>query len=155
VDIKRHNNQLIAMFVFLYTVPFLTIGLIPFFKFDVDSGYTNGILTASSILFGIWGFILAALKPKKTLKPEHFNDSSDTFVSQKETEERDSWNYKNLTSTIFFSGFIALVINVIYLILVAFGVFSQGVALLYTGFAFFFNAFFLWLTLKYQVFEIH
>jgi len=103
----------------------------------IDPEYINGILTASSILFGMWAVVLG-MKP---FESEVYDKGTRKFLHK--TAVRD---------TFFFCLFF-LVADVLLIFLVSLGVFSQVITILFTALTFIFNVIFLTMTLYFYVFE--
>lgn len=104
---------------------------------QINPEYVNGILTASSILFGIWAFVLGT----KPVEGKIYDKRTKEFL------------YKTVVRESFFFGFLFLVVDVLFLTLVSINVFSQSLTLLFTAITFFYNTLFLTITLHYYVFK--
>ena len=108
--------------------------------FEVDVGYINGVLTASSILFGFWATLLT-LTPMVTLTPE---EQTDWFYSRQEWWRYYSvFRWEIIGSLILFAGSLALVY------LSATRMISSGFALIGVSVSFFLNALFLGMHLHF------
>jgi len=99
--------------------------------FEIEVGYINGILTAMSILFGIWAFSLRRRPTGPTKK----------FV------------YDTVIKETFLFAFILLMISVVFVCLTAFKLLSSIATLLFSAFSFSLDAFLIMLTLHYFKFK--
>jgi hypothetical protein len=151
-------NFFIVGFVFLLIALFFLLGIrylpmphAPIINFQVNAEYTNGILTASSILYGMWGFVFASKPNQRDIDEAKEND--DDAISAKEFLKLRLYSFKTVIRTVFLIGFILLVVNVFFIVLVSIGIYSEGMALIITAFTFLLNAYFLWLTLDNYVFK--
>ena len=99
--------------------------------------YMNGILTASSILFGFWA-ILIERKPKKGVKRWQF--------------EVEKWQYQ-IMSKLFYASFTSLLASVLFMYLSALDVVSSVLTLIACTISFYFNAYLVAITLYYYKFK--
>lgn len=105
-------------------------------EINVDAQYTNGILTASSILFGIWAIVIERKPEGKTSEAE-----------------RSRWQYENIIPNSFFICLSFLVFSVLLMALTALGAYSPMWALVVNTIGFMLNVVFLSMTLHYYKFK--
>jgi hypothetical protein len=110
---------------------------------QINMEYTNGILTATGILFGIWAVVLGTnpkpiINKRDTTKKSIFKNNVKELKDVKEP---------------FFASLLFLVMDVICLALTAVNVFSPHVTLLIVTTSFIYTALFLAMTLNYYIFE--
>jgi hypothetical protein len=136
---------------FLLGFQYLPFTNAPIINFQVNPEYTNGILTTSSILYGIWGFVFATKPSQKDI--DEAEEDGEKVFSTKYRLKLSLYNFQGIIRTVFRIGFFTLVINVVFIVLASCGLFSEGMALIVTAVTFLLNAFFLWLTLDNYVFR--
>ena len=126
-----------VFYFFLFTV--MVLGLLYGLSKDVevDVGYMNGILTASSILFGFWA-ILIKRKPKERTNKWQF--------------EAKKWQYQ-LVARSFYGSLILLMASVLLIYLSAIDMMSSVLTLIFCTMSLFFNAYLIAITLYYYEFK--
>jgi hypothetical protein len=141
------------IFVLCFSIPFLILGILLSGQIQVSAEYTDGILTASSILYGIWGIVITLTKPNKKEMSKKPEEETEEETFEKEFERIREYVYKNVMPLGFFIMLLFLCIDVFFVVLVSLNIFSQGIALFYTALTFFLNALFLWNNLENLVFQ--
>jgi len=131
-DVTPYIFGLLLAIIFILGVYY---GLQEEFRIDVE--YINGILTASSILFGFWA-ILIERKPKE--EPNQWQSRV------------KKWQYK-LAGTSFYASLFALMLSVLLMYLSALDVLSSVFTLMACVTSFYFNAYLLAMTLYYYKFK--
>lgn len=118
------------VFILLLVITIFGITSVPP-DFEVNAEYINGVLTASSILFGFW-IVIIEKKPK---------------------EETKKFMYENAIYFAFFVSFVFLLISVTLLYFSALDKLSSVYTLLFSTLSFLLNAFSVAVTLYYYKFK--
>lgn len=119
----------IAIYVFAFFSGFYLHGAPTDIQVNIE--YTNGILAATGILFGIWAIVLGR-KPTTIIR---------------------KFLFKNSAKELFFYSLFFLVMDAVFLALTAVNAFSPVVTLFMVTVAFVYTALFLAHTLNYYIFE--
>jgi len=131
---KPKNYVVMAFAIFMifavgmYNNPFT--GITEETDLDIDAEYLTGILTASGIIFGLWG-----------------------IVFEPEPDKDKQWEYVHIVKGAFFYSIFFLIISVISIMLTAANVYSSLGALLVNTFSFGMNTFFLGITINHFKFR--
>jgi hypothetical protein len=148
--IRLSNRNRTNMKFQAIAIAFIVIINLPFWLYDspfayvtrekdikIDAEYINGILTASSILFGIWVLVLG-------IKP---------FESQVYDKKTREFLRKTVVRESFFFCLFFLGANVLFVFLASLSLLSQLFTITFTGLSFLLNVAFLTLTLDFYIFK--